>query len=219
MQIPPNPRLPLSVLRRCCFVAFALGALFFVLPRALPAQDAVVNLDPATTTIDFTLGATLHTVHGTFKLKNGQIRFDPATGKAAGAVIIDATSANTDNNSRDKKMHGEILESVKFPEIIFTPTQLTGPVADVLAGKGTVQLQVVGVFRLHGQDHEMTIPVTVDPAPGAGRSGPFQASMKFDVPYVKWGLKDPSTFLLHVSDTVNLEIHATGQISRPAGNR
>jgi polyisoprenoid-binding protein YceI len=204
---------------RRCLYAFALATSVFVFAGGLRAQDAVVNFDPATTRVEFTLGATLHTVHGVFKLKSGRIHFDPATGKAGGAVILDAASGNTDNSSRDKKMHDEILESAKFPEIFFTPTQLNGAVGDLFAGKRTAQLQVAGVFRLHGQDHAMTIPVTVAPASEGSQSGQFQASTKFDVPYVQWGLKNPSTFVLRVSDTVNLEIHSTVEISRPGSNR
>jgi polyisoprenoid-binding protein YceI len=206
---------PLRALWRQCFSVFALASCFLVPASTLHAQDVIVHFDPAATQVEFTLGATLHTVHGAFKLKTGQIHFDPATGKAAGAVILDATSGNTDNSSRDKKMHGEILESAKFPEIAFTPSQVTGPVADLLAGK-PAQLEVAGVFRLHGQDHAMTIPVTVAPASVAGQ---LQASTQFDVPYVKWGLKNPSTFVLRVSDTVNLEIHSAVEISRPLATR
>ena len=218
MQGRRHPGPVFCELWRRCFCALALAASLSALAPALRAQDVVVKFDPATTQVEFTLGATLHTVHGVFKLKSGQIHFDPATGKAGGAVILDATSANTDNSSRDQKMHGEILESAKFPEIAFAPTQVTGSVADVLAGKPT-QLQVAGIFRLHGQDHAMIIPVSVAPVSGNRQSSQFQASTKFDVPYVKWGLKNPSTFVLHVSDTLNLEIHSTIQISRPGANR
>ncbi|MGC2331347.1 MAG: YceI family protein [Candidatus Acidiferrales bacterium] len=213
-----DPRLAFSAVRSRCFRAFAVAASLFVLASTLNAQDVVVNFDAATTQVEFTLGATLHTVHGVFKLKSGQIHFDRATGKAGGVVILDATSGNTGNSSRDKKMHAEILESAKFPEIAFSPTQVTGPVVEMLAGK-PVQLRVAGVFRLHGQDHAMTIPVTVAPASGSGRSGLLEASTTFDVPYVKWGLKNPSTFVLHVSDTVNLAIHSAAQIARPGASR
>ncbi len=203
---------------RYSLYAVALAACAFAFAPALRAQDVVVDFDPASTQVNFTLGATLHTVHGVFKLKNGHIHFDPATGKAGGVIVLDATSGNTANSSRDQKMHGEILESAKFPEIAFTPTQVTGSVADMLAGK-PAQLQVAGVFRLHGQDHPMTIPVTVSPVSGANQSGQFQASTKFDVPFIKWGLKNPSTFILRVSDTVNVEVHSVVELSRPIANR
>jgi hypothetical protein len=39
-----------------------------------------------------------------------------------------------------------------------------------------------------------------------------QVSGKLSIPYIKWGLKSPNTFLLHVSDTVDVEIRSSGQI-------
>ncbi len=171
----------------------------------LRAQQLVVTVDPAATQIEFTLGATMHTVHGTLKLKSGQIRWDTATGHASGAVVIDATSGNTDNTSRDKNMHAQVLESAKFPEIVFTPSQIKGSIPK----EGSSQIEVSGTIRLHGQDDPITLTFAV--LPGAG--GALQASTQFAVPYVKWGLKNPSTFLLHVSDTVNVEIHSTAHIA------
>jgi polyisoprenoid-binding protein YceI len=104
-------------------------------------------------------------------------------------------------------MHQEILDSAKFPEIVFTPSSVSGSIAQ----QGTSQMQVSGTFRLHGQDHPMALTISVVPV----ASGSFQTSTQFAVPYVHWGLKNPSTFLLRVSDTVNLEVHATAQISTP----
>jgi len=189
---------------------FVAASVWLFVPGA-NAQETVVKLDPAATKIEFTLGATLHTVHGTFHLKSGEIRFDPATGKASGLVIADATSGNTDNSSRDKKMHAEILESAKYPEIVFTPTQVTGSLANVLSGKGAANIQLTGSFQIHGQSHDATLVVTIDPA-AAGQESLLRATSNFPVPFVKWGLKNPSTFFLHVSDTVNVDIHATARI-------
>lgn len=180
-------------------------ACLFTFAPALHAQESVITLDPAATKIEFTLAATMHMVHGTFKLKNGEIHWDPATGHVSGAIVIDATSGNTDNTSRDKNMHMQILESAKFPEIVFTPAQIKGAILK----EGSSQIEVLGVIRLHGQDDPVTLTFAVLPAAG----GSLQASTQFAVPYVKWGLKNPSTFLLHVSDTVNVEIHATAYVA------
>jgi polyisoprenoid-binding protein YceI len=201
-------RLLSALWRASAILAIALGVL--VLAPALRAQDSVVTLDPATTQIDFTLTATLHTVHGTFKLKSGQIQWDSSTGRASGSIVIDATSGNTDNTSRDKNMHTDILESAKFPEIVFTPVQIKGAIPK----EGTAQIDVQGVIRLHGQDHDATLTCTVQ----SGAGGSLQTSMQLVVPYVKWGLKNPSTFLLHVGDTVNVDIHATARIAPPAAH-
>ena len=90
------------------------GGLFFA--SQLCAQQMQVDLDPARTTIEFTLPATLHTVHGSFKLKSGTIRFDTAIGVASGEIIADATSGNTGNKGRDKKMHAAVPEPAPLPQ-------------------------------------------------------------------------------------------------------
>ena len=139
----------------------ALSAVLFA--PALHAQDLAIDLDPAATKIDFTLSATMHTVHGTFKLKSGRVQFDPATGHMGGAIVVDATSADTDNKSRDVKMHGDVLESNKFPEIVFTPKFVKGPLVQMLNHQKAAQFEVSGTFRLRGQDHDSTITMYVQP--------------------------------------------------------
>ena len=192
---------------RCNHSLSLIAAFLFVCAPALRTQESVVTLAPASTKISFTLGATLHTVHGTFKIKSGEIRFDPSTGKASGSVIVDAATAETGNSGRDDKMHKEILESAKFPEIVFKPRQVKG----TIALQGTSAVELTGVMRLHGADHNITLTISVEPA----ANGELRASTKFAVPYIKWGLKNPSNFFLHVSDTVDVEVHATVRLAPP----
>jgi polyisoprenoid-binding protein YceI len=167
------------------------------------AQESIVRLDPAQTKIEFSLSGSMHTVHGKFALKSSSIRFDPSSGKISGAIIVDATSGESGNGGRDKKMHREILESAKFPEIIFSPRQVTGTVA----ANGASKVDVAGQFRLHGLDHDVTLPIDIQ---ADGRT--MQLTTHIDVPYVQWGLKNPSNFLLHVSDKVTIDIQATGRV-------
>ena len=197
----------LSVSRRLSPGSALAGALLLALASAprTRAQQVSATIDPATTQINFTLGATMHTVHGIFKLKSGQIQWDAATGHASGAIVIDATSGNTDNSGRDKNMHGQVLESAKFPEIVFTPAQVKG----ALDKTGNSQLEVSGAIKLHGQDHQQTLNVSVQPGP----NGTLLAATQLALPFKMWGLHDPSTFLLHVADSVNLEIHAVARIT------
>ncbi len=171
----------------------------------LKAQEITVELDPAITKIEFTLPATLHTVHGTFQLKSGTVHFNPTTGAASGVVIADARSAQTGNKSRDQKMHREVLESERYPEIRFTPTKILGPLA--LQGESSVQLE--GVFQLHGSEHPVVLNVAAQIAGGA-----LTARTQLTVPYVAWGLKNPSTLFLHVSDRVQVQVSASGHLTK-----
>jgi len=169
----------------------------------LRAQEMTLELDPANTRIEFALGATLHSVHGTFKLKSGTIHFNPSTGSASGLVVADATTGDSGNQGRDRKMHKEILESERYPEITFTPSKLSGKVE--LEGDSTVQVD--GIFRLHGAEHPVTLTL---PVQAKGES--LSARTHLVIPYVAWGLKNPSTFLLHVSDKVEVDLTAVGRV-------
>ena len=174
--------------------------------------DEVITLDPSQTKVEFTLAATMHTVHGAFRLKRGEIHLDTSSGKASGAVIVDATSGDTGNSGRDRKMHGEVLESSKFPEIVFSPTQVksSADMKGILEGPQQTpsRMEISGVIRLHGQDHEVTLVADVQ----RSSDGRLDVSARFSVPYVQWGLKNPSTILLRVSETVQLEVHSTVRV-------
>ncbi len=165
------------------------------------AQQSALQLDPARTAVHFTLKTSLHTVHGTFQLKSGKVSFDPQTRKVSGLLVVDATSGESGNSGRDSKMHKEILESQKYPEITFAPLEVEGEVPP----QGDSQLQVKGTFRIHGEDHVIVIPVALQLA-----GAELTLDTDFSIPYLSWGLKNPSTFILRASDTVQLSIHASG---------
>jgi polyisoprenoid-binding protein YceI len=155
---------------------------------------------PAETALHFSLEASLHTVHGEFRLKHGTVHFDPASGAISGEIVADATSGKTGNDGRDRRMHGEILETALYPEIVFRPDRVEGKLGD-----GASTLQVHGIFSIHGAEHEMTLPVQVEMA-----AGHWTASSHFVIPYVKWGIKNPSNFFLHVSQEAGVDVKSSG---------
>src|SRR5256714_14744740 len=93
-----------------------------------PPGEIVLGLDPAQSKVHWALGSTVHTVHGSFAFKKGTLRLDTSTGKARGEIIVDATSGNSGNDSRDKKMHKEVLESARYAEVIFRPDRVEGKI-------------------------------------------------------------------------------------------
>lgn len=195
----------LKAVELCCVL---LGLLLATSPGR--AQEFVFQLHPAQSRVQFSLPATLHTVHGTFAFKSGVIHFNPATGEASGALVVDATSGNTGNKDRDGRMHQQILEDQKFPEIIFTPQRINGN----FAADGPSPLQLAGLLTFHGQEHPMSLTVPVQTS-----QNQVSADVHFLVPYMQWGLKNPSTFLLRVSHTVDIEVHVVGDLMRPQDAR
>ena len=197
--------------------AVMLGVLFFLPGVVAPQQNAQttaaaaapvaarvsLTVDPAQSRVHWTVPSTLHTVHGTFGVTGGSMSFDPESGSASGEIVVDTKSGESGNGGRDKRMHNEILETAKFPEAVFRPTRVEGKVSS----SGGCDVKVYGTLSVHGGDHQITALVHAELA---GKS--WKGSAKFDVPYVLWGIKDPSNFMLKVNHVVSVEIEMSGSL-------
>src|SRR5437016_164733 len=171
-----------------------------------PASEIVIRLDPAQSKVHWTLESTVHTVHGSFAFKKGNLLLDISTGKASGEIVVDATSGNSGNDSRDKKMHKEVLESGRYAEIVFRPDRVEGKITP----QGTFTVQVHGLFVLHGHEHELTVPVKAELA-----GDHWAGSAKFSIPFIDWGLKNPGNFFLKVNHAVEIELELKGSLENP----
>jgi len=178
-------------------------------PQAnVPApQEVVLVLDPTQSKVHYTVDSTLHTVHGTFNLKSGNVHLDPESGKASGEIIVFATSGESGNSSRDERMHKEILQTRQYPDAVFHPKQIEGKVSRT----GPSDVQLHGVILLHGQEHEMVSAVHAELA-----ANHWTGTAKFDVPYIQWGIKDPSNWLLKVKPVVHVEVEMAGPANQTA---
>lgn len=181
----------------------------FVLALALSAfpavaSERVLRLDPGETKVTFVLAATAHEVEGTLAVRSGEIRFDPETGSASGQITVDATRADTGNAKRDRKMHDDVLESARFPLIVFRPRSFSGKYREM----GTSSVELGGTMSIHGNDHPMKLAaeITVD---GDRLSG----ETTFSIPFVAWGMKDPSWFVLRVAKEVEVTVAIRGTVS------
>ena len=132
--------------------------------------------------------------------------FNPATGVTKGEILVDATTGESGNATRDKRMQDEVLESNRYPAIFFHPSQIKGAFE---AGEATQDLVGVGTFNIHGADHPLELPLKVKVAAGV-----VTATTHFTVPYVAWGMKNPSKFMLKVSKEVEIDLTAKGSIKQ-----
>ncbi len=172
------------------------------------ANEIILGIDPVQSKVHWTLESTVHTVHGSFAFKKGNLQVDTSTGKASGEIIVDATSGNSGNDGRDKKMHKEVLESGKYAEVIFRPDHVEGKITP----QGISNVQVHGLFVLHGSEHELTVPVQAEFA-----GDHWTGTAKFNVPFIDWGLKNPGNFFLRVNHSVEIELELKGSLQSPTG--
>lgn len=169
-------------------------------------QSVHIHLDPATTEIHFILKDTLHTVKGTFRLKSGDVTVNAATGEAQGLIAVDVDSGASGNDSRDGRMKRDLLETAKYPLATFEPQKVTG----FSASATTQTISVAGNFTLHGAAHPMTLQFAV--TQNGASPAATTAATSFKIPYVAWGIKDPSIPFVHVEKEVTIDIAAKGTL-------
>ena len=182
--------------------------LIFILPLSIAsitfAQQRTFTADPSASSIAFALAGTGHEVHGTFHVQSGTIQFDRNAPKMSGSIVVSAASGESGDKGRDKKMHSDVLDVTHFADVTFAPQSYQGTIAPT----GDSTIQVTGVFTLHGAPHDLTVPMQIHI-----EGSSLIAKGKFVVPYVEWGLKDPSVFILKVAKDVQIDLSLSGTLT------
>ena len=151
------------------------------------------------------LNTTHEVVNGAFHIQSGSIEFDPSAPRMSGSVVVLAGSGKTGNGSRDKKMNKDILKVEQYATVSFEPKTYTGE----LASSGESTIQATGIFTLLGTTHEITIPILVH-LDGSTAT----AKAHFVVPYVQWGLKNPSFLVWKADNDVAIDLFLAGRLSK-----
>jgi polyisoprenoid-binding protein YceI len=183
-------------------------ALAIVLAPAALAQPVAPHgtfvVDADASEVRMTLKTTHELVNGVFRVQAGKIEFDRGASKMSGSVVVLPGSGKTGNDTRDGRMTKEILKVKQFATVTFEPKTYTGD----LAPGGESTIQVTGIFTLLGTPHEITVPMVVH------LDGPrANAKAHLVLPYIKWGLKNPSILMWKVDPDVAIDVSLSGKLS------
>jgi hypothetical protein len=175
-----------------------------VVGSPLVAESHQLDLEPDNCQIAFSLQATGHDVHGLFHLQGGRLVFDPEKSTASGDIEIRVLGSETGNKKRDRTMHAKVLESEAHPLIRFRPERIEGD----LRLEGSSDFTLVGTVTLLGTDHPLSLPTHAEIA-----GDQVRATATFPVPYVEWGLHNPSAMVLRVAKVVEVTVTLAGTLS------
>ena len=183
--------------------SFAVAALAVILAPAALAQHKTFAVNPDASEVKMKLNTTHEVVNGTFHVQAGSIEFDRSATKISGIVVVAAGSGKTGNDSRDKRMNKDILKVDQYTTVSFAPKTYTG----TIPASGDSTIQVSGVFNLLGTPHNLTIPMQIH-IDGTKAT----AKAQFVLPYVQWGLKNPSFLFWKAENDVAVELNLVGNV-------
>ncbi|SDF75418.1 YceI family protein [Terriglobus roseus] len=181
----------------------ALALTLLLVPWAV-AQHNTFTLDSDSSSVRMTLNTTREVVNGTFRVQACSIEFEPNSSAMSGAVTVLAGSGKTGNDTRDKKMTKSILQAGQYTTVSFAPKAYSGTIPQYASST----IEVTGTFTLLDKPHDMTIPmqIVVDRSKATAKA-------HFVVPYVQWGLKNPSFLFWKAENDVVIDLSLVGQIS------
>ncbi len=107
---------------------------------------------------------------------------------------------NSGNELRDSHML-EVLEGIIFPTITWQGTASGVAATPVTAGKH--EIRVKGPLTVHGQTHDLEIPVTMDIA----ENGLVTVDAAFSISLESFDIERPSLVFVKISDEVPIKVH------------
>jgi polyisoprenoid-binding protein YceI len=179
-------------------------------PLVASAEERVLILEPEKTRVTFTVKATGHDVDGVLALDSGQIRFDPDSGAVSGQVTLDLRRAQTGNRLRDREMRQGVFEAERFPLVVFRPSRMQG----ALQPSAVSEIVLVGIVLMHGSEHAFSLPVKV-----RQDGEKVIAEAVFDIPYVAWGLRNPSVLFFRVAPAAAVTVKTEASLLLAGGIR
>jgi polyisoprenoid-binding protein YceI len=147
------------------------------------------------------LPATLHTVHGRAPELSGTV--DAVAGPHGDwsvhtRIVVQAAAMATGNEKRDRNMREKVLETDRFPEIVFEARQVRADLSRFKAGEHFTA-EASGELTVHGTPKPIQLPVEVYVfADHVILQGSFPLAWK------AYGLKDPSFGIVTVREPMKV---------------
>ena len=173
-------------------VAFALTAPGPRLPQ-VAVHPLRYKIEVAGSSVRWELPATFEPIKGIVPLFQGTIEATPLSGggwDVKAHIVVPAAAMRTGNRRRDRTLREKVLQTARYPEIVFDLRQFTGDLSKFRPGS-TFPVEVAGDLTVHGRTAAVQLPVDVSVFPGA-----VILTGSFPVHWKAYGLEDPSVPLV-----------------------
>ncbi|HEX9304284.1 MAG TPA: YceI family protein [Thermoanaerobaculia bacterium] len=154
-----------------------------------PARPLRYRIEVAGSSVRWELPASFRPILGIVPLFHGFVEADPLSSGAWDVrcrIVVPAASMRTGSQLRDRTLREKVLETDRFPEIVFELRRFTGDLSRFRPGE-TFSVEVAGDLTVHGKTAPVQLPVDVSVFPGA-----VVLRGSFPVHWKSYGLQDPS---------------------------
>jgi polyisoprenoid-binding protein YceI len=154
-----------------------------------PVHPLLYKIEVAGSSVRWELPVTFEPIKGVVPLFHGSIEAKPLSTGAwdvSARIVVSAAAMRTGNRRRDRTLREKVLETARYPEIVFELRQFTGDLSRFRPGQ-TFPVQVVGDLTVHGKTAPVQLPVDVSVFPKA-----VILTGSFPVHWKAYGLEDPS---------------------------
>jgi len=154
-----------------------------------PARPLRYRIEVAGSSVRWELPASFRPILGIVPLFHGFVEADPLSSGAWDVrcrIVVPAASMRTGSQLRDRTLREKVLETDRFPEIVFELRRFTGDLSRFRLGE-TFSVEAAGDLPVHGKNAPVQLPVDVSVFPGA-----VVLRGSFPVHWKSYGLQDPS---------------------------
>lgn len=179
-------------------------------------QPLRYKVEVAGSTVKWQLPSTFETVRGEVPVFHGTIEASPLPSGAwdvKGRIVVPAATMRTGNRRRDNRMRGRILETARYPEIVFELRRFTGDLSRFRPGENFTA-QITGDLAVHGRVAPVQLPIDVyvfaDHAEVAG---------SFPLNWKDYGMRDPSIGPIRVKEPMFVDFRLRAVPEKPEGRK
>ena len=179
------------------------AGIVFAVAAACAAQDLRelhYRIESAGSELRWELPATLHTVHGSAPQFEGRVdaEFSGGEWSIRSRIAVRAAAMETGSASRDRTMREKVLETDRFPEVVFEARRVVADLTRFRAGQRFIA-DVSGDLTVHGKTLPLRLPVDVEVF-----ADHAVLSASFPLLWKAYGLSDPSFGFVRVREPMKV---------------
>ena len=201
-------------MRKSTWIVGLLATALGVASAQEQRRPLVYKFEVAGSTVKWQLPSTLETVRGEVPIFRGTVEANPLPSGAwevKSRIVVPAAAMRTGNRRRDTRLRGRILETARYPEIVFELVRFKGDLSRLRSGENFT-VQVAGDLTVHGRPARVQLPVDVFVF-----ADHIEIAGSFPLNWKDYGMRDPSIGPIRAKEPMQVDFRLRAVPEKAAG--